>query len=276
MATAPVTVDLVVGRHHRRRALVDAPAEVGEVEVPEVGLVDPHVDPEARVLHRVARVVLDAGHHVPLRAPHQGGAHLAEQVGVLAVGLLGPAPRRVAQQVDADAAEEVGALGPGLDPDGVTDLLLQAGIERRAPGHRHGERRRAAHDHAARAVGEGDAGDAPRREAPGHDGRGVVALGHLEIALQRRAVTPDEVQQLEVGQLADPCRDVRGWLPGGHRRALPYRVVQRIRLTSFSSRSWRPDTGRGRRSARSASSASAARVAEGSRMAWPVGPSQPA
>ena len=86
--------------------------------------------------------------------PHERGAHLAEQVAVLAVGLLGPTPRRMAQQVDAHPGEQVGAVRAGLDPDGVADRLLELGVERRAPRHRHRERGAARHDDAAGAVGE--------------------------------------------------------------------------------------------------------------------------
>ena len=88
-------------------------------------LVDGDVHLEAGVLHGVGGEVLDGGHHVALDAPGEGGAHLADVVGVLAVGLLGPSPGGVTEHVHAHAAVEVGAHGAELLPDGVADALLQ-------------------------------------------------------------------------------------------------------------------------------------------------------
>ena len=111
---ALLAVHEVVRAHHAGHALVDDPLEVGEVDLVQGLLVHLDVDLEAGVLHRVAREVLHRGHHVALHAPGERGAHLAHVVGILAVGLLGAAPRRVAQQVHADAAVEVGADGSQL------------------------------------------------------------------------------------------------------------------------------------------------------------------
>ncbi len=118
----------------------------------EGDLVDLDVDGEAGVLHRVAGEVLHARHHVALQAPGQRGAELADVVRVLAVGLLGPAPRRVAQQVDAHGAGEVGADGAQLAADGVADPLLEVGVPGRAARHRHREAGGVADHRAARAV----------------------------------------------------------------------------------------------------------------------------
>ena len=73
-------VDTVVGGHHGRHALVHDPAEVREVDVMQVVVVDAHVDAEAAVLDGVAGEVLDARHHVALHPPHQSGTHLPQQV----------------------------------------------------------------------------------------------------------------------------------------------------------------------------------------------------
>ena len=154
---APLAVDAVVRRHHRGDALVDDPAEVREVDLVQGDVVDLDVDGEAGVLHRVAREVLDAGHDVALQAPGQGGAELADVVRVLAVGLLGPAPRRVAQQVDADRPGQVRPDGPQLPADGVTDPLLEVGVPGRPPGHRHREAGGVADHGAAGPVAEADA-----------------------------------------------------------------------------------------------------------------------
>ncbi len=137
---APLAVDAVVGRHHRRDALVDDPLEVGEVHLVERDVVDLDVDAEAGVLHRVAGEVLHARHHVALQATGERGTELADVVRILAVGLLRPAPCRVAQQVDAHRAGEVGADRSQLAADRVADALLQIEVPRRAPGHRHRER----------------------------------------------------------------------------------------------------------------------------------------
>ena len=84
----------------------------------------------------------------------------AEQHRLLAVGLLGATPGRVAEQVDADAAEEVAALRPDLGADRLADPLLELRIPGRAAGHRHRERGGPADHRAARAVAEPDAGHA--------------------------------------------------------------------------------------------------------------------
>src|SRR3712207_885332 len=133
--TAELAVDLVVGAHHRSRALLDAALEVRQVHLAERPLGDAHVHPKTRVLYAVEREVLDTGHRVPLHAAHQGGAHLAEVVRILTVGLLGPPPGWVPQEVDAHAPEEVGALGTQLDAYDVADPLLQLWIPGSSAGH---------------------------------------------------------------------------------------------------------------------------------------------
>ena len=137
---APVAVQRVVGAHHRGHAVCGHPLEVGQVHLVQGPLAGDYVHLEAGVLHRVAREVLHARHHVALQSPGEGGGHLADMAGVLAVGLLGPAPGGMAQQVHAHRTSEGRTRGPQLGADGLADAFLQAWIERRAPGHRHRER----------------------------------------------------------------------------------------------------------------------------------------
>ena len=105
----PLAVQRVVRAHDARDALVDHAPEVRQVHLVQRALVGRDVDGEPRVLHRVAREVLHAREHVLLHAAGERGAHLAEQVRILAVGLLRPTPRRMAEQVHADATEVRGA-----------------------------------------------------------------------------------------------------------------------------------------------------------------------
>ena len=200
---APLAVDLVVRGHHGGGAGVDAAAEVREVDVAQVVVVHGDVDPQAGVLHGVAGEVLHARHHVALGAPHEGGAHLAEQVGVLAERLLRPSPRRVAQQVHAHPGEQVGAERPALDADDVADPLLEVGVERGAPGHGDREGGGVAHDHATGAVAEPDAREAQAGERAGHVRGLVVVPGHLGEALHQRTVPRQQVQLLVQGHLVD-------------------------------------------------------------------------
>ena len=142
----------------------------------EGDVVDLDVDGEPGVLHRVAREVLHARHHVALQAAGQRGAELADVVRVLAVGLLRPTPRRMAQHVDAHRAGEVRADGPQLPTDGVADPLLELRVPRRAASHRHREAGRVADHRAARPVAEPDAGQADPLDLGGDERRLVVAV----------------------------------------------------------------------------------------------------
>ncbi len=136
---APLAVDAVVRRHHRSDAFVDDAPEVREVHLVQGDVVDFDVDGEAGVLHRVAREVLHARHHVALQTAGEGGAELADVMRVLAVRLLGPTPRGVAQHVDAHRAGEVRTDRAQLATDGVADAFLEVGIPGRAACHRHRE-----------------------------------------------------------------------------------------------------------------------------------------
>ena len=170
-----------------------------QVDLAQRALVHAHVHEVARLLDAVQGEMFDAGHDiVALNPRHQGAAHLAQQVRVFAVGLLRPAPARVAEQVDADAAEQVGALGAELLADGVSDAQLERAVEAGAPRHRHRERRGVVHHHAPRSVGEGERRHQQPPIPPGED-RAVVVL----VALHGDEL--DEVQEPGVaGHLLDP------------------------------------------------------------------------
>jgi hypothetical protein len=173
---APLAVDAVVGRHHRGDALVDDPMELPEVHLVEGDVVDLDVDGEAGVLHRVAREVLHARHDVALQAPREGGSELADVVGVLAVRLLGPAPRRMTKHVDAHGASEVGPDRPQLTTDGVADPFLEVRVPGRAAGHRHREAGGVAHHGATGSVAEPDARQADSLDLGGDERRQVVPI----------------------------------------------------------------------------------------------------
>ncbi len=128
MVTAIGAVHLVVGAHHARHTLVDDPSEVREIDLVQCDLVDLDVDREPGVLHRVARKVLHTREDMALETPGQRRPHLTDMVGVLAVGLLGPTPRRMPEQVHAHRAGEIGAGRTQLAPDRVADPLLEVGV----------------------------------------------------------------------------------------------------------------------------------------------------
>ena len=91
-----------------------------------------------------------------LHAQGEGGAHLTHVVRVLAVGLLGPSPRRMPEDVHAHPTVEIGAHGPQLLTDGGSDALLEVDVPGGAPGHADREAGRLVDDHSAWAVGEGE------------------------------------------------------------------------------------------------------------------------
>ncbi len=162
-------------------------------------LVDGDVHGEPGVLHRVAGEVLDAGHGVALHAPGQGGAHLAHVVGVLAVGLLGPSPGGMAQDVDAHAAVQVGAHGPQLGPDGLADPLLQVDVPGGTAGHADREAGGLVDHHTPRPVGEGESGKPQAVDPGGPEGALVIALlAQVDEAGPERRVAV-EAPQLLVG-----------------------------------------------------------------------------
>src|SRR5207302_8620840 len=118
--------------------------------------------------------VLHASHGVALHAPNEGRAQLADVVGVLTVGLLGPAPGRVAQEVHAHAAVERGPGRPELEADSVADAVLEVRVECRAARHAHREAGARAHDDTAGAIAEPKAGHAKSLDGGGGPGVAVV------------------------------------------------------------------------------------------------------
>jgi hypothetical protein len=200
--TAPLAVHGVVGAHDGRDPRVHHRPEVRQVDLVQDRLVDRDVDREASVLHAVAGVVLDAGHDVALGARRQRGAERPEQQGVLAVGLLRAAPRRVPEQVDAHAAEEVAALRADLRADGRADALLELRVPGRAAGHRDREGGRAPDDRTAGAVAEAEPWDAEPLDGAGHDRLEVVPLAHhLRHPRPERLVAVEQAEALVGCQL---------------------------------------------------------------------------
>ncbi len=189
-------------------------------------LVDLDVDGEPGVLHGVAGEVLHAGHHVALQAPGEGGPELAHVMGVLAVGLLGPTPRRVAQEVDAHGAGQVRPDGPQLLADGLPHPLLEDGVPGRAAGHGHREAGGVADHCPAGPVAEPD----PREADPLHlgavaGGPVVAVIGQEAEPRPRRQVTVEAPQPLLRAQAGDegpgdlsgrrsPCYGAAGVLEG--------------------------------------------------------------
>src|ERR687894_2069851 len=103
--------------------------------------------------------------------------------GVLTVGLLSPAPRRVTQHFDAGRPHDLGALGPCLSAHGVTHPLLELRIEGGRPRHGDREARGGSHRDATRAVDEPTTIDAKA-------GDGTTAKG-LRRALGRHLQEPE-------------------------------------------------------------------------------------
>src|SRR5690606_819908 len=163
-----------------------------------------HIHPETAVFNAVGGIMLDTGHHVMfLDTPGQGGAHLPQEMRVFAVGFLGPAPGRVAQEVDTYPAEVVTVVGADLPPNGFTDLRLQFRIPAGSPGHGHWETGGMAADHAAGADAELDR---PEPKPPGTTGdpRVVVVLVTIELKAEHIFVAPrhktDLLSQCQAGE----------------------------------------------------------------------------
>ena len=118
--------------------------------------------------------MLDAGHGMALDALTQRRPHLAQMIGVLAIGLLRPAQGRMPQQVDADAPEERTAPHPQFPPDQLAGRGLERGAKARASRHADRETGGGAKPDAARPVDKLE----PRNAKTGNDGgrAGAVAL----------------------------------------------------------------------------------------------------
>ena len=108
VAAAGLSVHTVVGTHHAMHTgLAHEVAEGGQIGVPQVVECRTRIEGMAQTLGTAVHgKVLGAGHSlqvmrvVALQAAHHGHAHLACQIGVLAVGFLSASPTRVAEDVD--------------------------------------------------------------------------------------------------------------------------------------------------------------------------------
>ena len=136
-------VEVVVGVHDRGQSgLVDGGTERRRIDVahrrgPDRDLAV--VQPSERAA--VADEVLGAAvHALALHAPHVGDAHPADELGILAVGLLQPPPAGVSGDVEDRRQGEAGADRSDLPPDRRGHLLDQLGIPRGGQADRLGER----------------------------------------------------------------------------------------------------------------------------------------
>ncbi len=142
----------------------------------------------------VADEVLEGGDDPGgLQAPHVRGADGADEVRVLADGLLHPSPAGVADHVEDGGEALVDADGPHVAADGGGHAAHHVRVEGGAPGQRHGVGRGAPGGEAgqallvrdggnAEAAGGGDAGlgahEGERAEG-GVDGDGAEGPGEL-------------------------------------------------------------------------------------------------
>ncbi len=151
--TAVHAVHLVVRAHHRRRAgLDDAAFEVRQIQFVQRARSDVRAHLEARVFEIVQREVFRAGQHVILRAADERHRHRAHVMRIFRVGLLRPAPSRMAQQIDGGREQHVAALGRDFQRDRETDAPLEFDVERRRARDRHRKRSRFAGARAARTI----------------------------------------------------------------------------------------------------------------------------
>src|SRR5512145_2818182 len=71
-----------------------------------------------------------------LQTLHEGRAHPGDQIWVLAIGLLGSSPTRVAGDVEHGGQPMMSAYGPHLSPDNRAHFPDQAGLPRRGDSNR--------------------------------------------------------------------------------------------------------------------------------------------
>ncbi len=154
-------------------------------------------------------------HRVALHAASERCAHLTHVVGVLAVGLLCPAPGGVAQDVDAHAAVEGGADRPQLPADRVADPLFEVEVPGRAAGHAHREARRPVDDDAPRSVREREARESEPFDASRVERASVVAAGaEVREARPARRIAVETPELLVVGHLPDDLGRGHAVAPG--------------------------------------------------------------
>ena len=89
-----------------------------------------------------------------LDSGRQRCTHFAQMMRVFAIGFLGAAPCRVAQQVETYRARQIAPLRPCLGAHHLSDALFQVRIKRRAARHRTRKAGRITPRHAAWAISE--------------------------------------------------------------------------------------------------------------------------
>ena len=129
-------VELVVAVHHRRQPCgADGRLERMEEDLAKLAVGHVRRRPVHAAFRRaVADEVLRRRDHArrqirPLQPLDEGRPHACDEVRVLAVGLLGPSPARVAHDVEHGRQPLMGARLPHLDPDPVGHRSVQVRLE---------------------------------------------------------------------------------------------------------------------------------------------------
>ena len=183
-------------------AVLDHHLEVAPVNLAQRLLVHDRVRVETVVLDVVGGVVLGGSGDVLLHADHVGGSQASEVEAVLAVGLLGAPPERMAQDVHAGGQDHRVARRDHLVADRLRDLVLEVDVEGGATGHadREGRRERVAHPFdgevdAARSVAEPELADPAR---VGVVGDRLVVRRSLDVGVLVDVRTAQVIRQLFV------------------------------------------------------------------------------
>ena len=194
----PFTVDFVVGAHHRQGARLHAVPKLGQIELVQHPRRNAHIHPEAGAIDRIEGEVLHAGDPMALNAPGDGGPHGAHMEGIFAVGLLGPAPARVTQQVHTHGCEQVGPEGASLLGHGHADPLFELHIPAgtTGQGHRKGGGAPLEH-HPPRPIHKPQAAGRPRVAMQ------AIAQHRVGHALPIGQIALEAIQLLRQAQLAE-------------------------------------------------------------------------
>ena len=189
-----------------------------------------------------------------LHPPHQRRPELTDVKRILAVGLLGPAPGRMAEDVDADATEEIGTDGTELLSDGLADPLFQVEVPGGAAGHRDGKAGCRTDDDTARAIGEGEPRDAESLDPSGGKGPLVVAAAPQVAQAGPEGEIPVQAPQLLLrrhlrhngGRRHGEWSSRRGWKPTPRHSCWLWsgmtRTYCRLAADSFRTATGLPDT----------------------------------
>ena len=163
-------VELVVAVHHRREPSgADGRLERMQEDLAELTVGQVRRRPVHAAFGRaVADEVLRRRDHArtqirPLQPLDEGRAHACDEVRILAVGLLGPPPARVAHDVEHRREPLVGARLPHLDPDPVGHRSVQVRLEGAGDADRLRVHRRAASHQAGADLLVDDRRDAKPR-----------------------------------------------------------------------------------------------------------------